>query len=105
MPWSEARETCQKYGGDLASILNVEEYISVLRIMKSAQHAFYIGFTDSAVEGKFIWCDGSNPSSFLNWRKGEPNDYRGEDCTVQTLTGWVDVDCRSAREFICKFFS
>ena len=46
----------------------------------------FIGATDRAVEGTFVWDDGT-PLSFTNWRAGEPNNggsgatYQ-EDCVI-----------------------
>ncbi|MEO6070264.1 MAG: hypothetical protein ABIN57_00220, partial [Chitinophagaceae bacterium] len=37
----------------------------------------WIGLTDAAVEGTFVWENGENCSSFRNWDAGEPNNYNG----------------------------
>ena len=45
---------------------------------------YWIGLTDSAVEGHFIWHHSSKPLSWSNWNKGEPNNSGpgDEDCVV-----------------------
>src|SRR5690606_32247992 len=60
----------------------------------------WIGLTDRAVEGTFVWDDGT-PLSFTNWHAGEPNDGGddpiAEDCVIiagaRVGKGWDDRPC------------
>jgi uncharacterized protein (TIGR03382 family) len=58
---------------------------------------FWIGFTDAAYEGTWVWLDGT-PTGYTHWRTGEPNNglgpYTEEDCATIEPTGtWSDADC------------
>ena len=55
----------------------------------------WIGLSDSAVEGTFVWSDGL-PAAILNWSGGEPDDGGGpgSEDFVQIDSGsglWFDV--------------
>lgn len=59
----------------------------------------FVGATDLAVEGSFVWDDGT-PVGYTHWRTGEPNNGAGmyqEDCVViagaRTGGGWDDRPC------------
>jgi lectin-like protein len=59
----------------------------------------YIGLTDQAVEGTFVWVDGS-PLVFANWQPNEPSNGGGsyqEDCAIiagaRMTEQWDDRPC------------
>ena len=64
-----------------------------------------IGFTDSALENKWVWTDGSL-TSYVHWKAKQPDNNRNEDCGVLTLPGWEgywnDVSCSHKYNYICK---
>jgi len=62
----------------------------------------WIGFTDEAEEGKFVWSDGIT-SEYTNWNGGEPNNWgNNENCTTMKGSGkWNDLSCNNQRRFIC----
>ncbi|XP_077983266.1 low affinity immunoglobulin epsilon Fc receptor-like [Glandiceps talaboti] len=50
-------------------------------------YGFFIGLTDDAAEGNYVWNDGVStcPIDYSNWHSGEPNnnpkqDVNGQDC-------------------------
>lgn len=57
----------------------------------------WIGFTDTSLEGTFVWVDGQ-PVTFTNWIFGMPFDPSGnEDFTLISSGGkWVDVEGTSS---------
>ena len=58
---------------------------------------YWIGLTDSAVEGQFIWEHSSKPLEWSHWAWFEPNNARGnEDCVMSGYGNdgvWDDMDC------------
>ena len=102
--WDNSRAWCKRHGGDLASIVDDEEYRIVEELISAFPDSrFHIGLTDVANEGTFVWSDGSQ-LSFLKCNGGEPNNHGGaEDCVEQQQSGWNDGTCASILPFICKF--
>ncbi|XP_073686255.1 uncharacterized protein [Garra rufa] len=97
--WTESRRYCTERGADLISINNREEQEFAKKF--SHGNAFWIGLTDSDVEGTWKWLDGSTlPSGF--WGSGEPNGRRGENCVASYPSGWCDYPCNDAFRWICE---
>lgn len=65
---------------------------------------YWIGLTDEAVEGTFVWDDGSK-LEYSGWNIGEPNDYRAaEDCVqIRKGGGWNDISCSYTSPFVCQY--
>ncbi len=107
LPFAQARTTCQSFGGDLVVIEDMAENDFIVAEPTPATMGvggFWIGLTDAAAEGTFVWVDGTAPT-FTAWNMGEPNDGGGdEDCGEMSTTsgGWNDVGCAMARAFICE---
>ncbi|XP_052423970.1 C-type lectin domain family 4 member A isoform X1 [Carassius gibelio] len=103
--WSESRRDCLKRRADLIIINNREEYDFVQN--HTVKKEFWIGVTDSDVEGSWKWVDGSALNSEL-WASREPNGGRVENCAVTYLTerpdllGLIDVRCNNAYQWICE---
>ncbi|XP_036452361.1 uncharacterized protein LOC118825699 [Colossoma macropomum] len=96
--WREAQEHCRTFYTDLASARNSSENQAVNVASKFQQ--VWIGlFKDS-----WVWSDQSD-SSYRFWKTNQPNNLKGQDCTVATMnrTGrWNDVSCGNANAFICQ---
>lgn len=90
-------------GGDFASIKNKKDENEIKKTIASYHHeqGFWFGLNDLASEGNFVWSDGSL-SSYTNWRYGEPNGGRGENCMVSggPMT-WVDGYCDKKAFLVC----
>uniref|UniRef100_A0A3Q4I0B1 C-type lectin domain-containing protein n=1 Tax=Neolamprologus brichardi TaxID=32507 RepID=A0A3Q4I0B1_NEOBR len=98
--WNMSREECRAKRGDLVKIESREE---------QDEDKFWIGLTDSAVEGRWLWVDGSQLNQSLTfWRMKEPDNWKGthgehpdgEDCVRMGETGeagnlewWFDAFC------------
>ncbi|XP_053191391.1 C-type lectin domain family 4 member M-like [Scomber japonicus] len=88
--WHESRADCISRGADLVVIDNLEEqkYVSGnIDSMRSAadvwQSGFWIGLTDTEVEGTWVWINNVTDVEQRYWMDGEPNNLRqGEDCAV-----------------------
>ena len=74
------------------------------RLSGSAYTYTFIGLhRDPKDINRWKWIDGSHPS-YLNWDKGEPNNYRGrEHCASIGKPGlWHDGWCGNQRPYVCK---
>jgi hypothetical protein len=76
---TDARNFATSEGGFLATIRDQEE-LDWVRAAGVTQLA-WIGLTDIAVEGDFVWDDG-DASTFQFWAPGEPNSAGDEDNVV-----------------------
>ncbi|XP_073729802.1 uncharacterized protein [Misgurnus anguillicaudatus] len=98
--WTESRRYCIERGADLIIINNKEEQLFVR--MVTGCNGVWIGLSDSDVEGKWKWVDGSTLISGF-WERGEPNSYAGdEDCAVSYPLEWADFSCTDAFKWICN---
>jgi len=102
--WNDARKTCQLEGGDL---VNVDH--PVINAWLSEQDpklgVLWIGATDNAKEGTYVWTNGS-PASKEFWWPGEPNNCcGGQNCAVVNFKKpgkWDDQGCAIKNSFACQ---
>jgi hypothetical protein len=101
--FADARTSCMSFGGDLVVIGDQAEQDFLLGQPLTAGPN-YIGLSDEAVEGTFVWVDGS-ALVFSAWNTGEPNDaLEGEDCVQLAVPDgvWNDIACATASPFVCE---
>ena len=82
-------------GGYAAAINDAAENTWVRDAVTAAAGGikYWIGLTDSANEGTFVWQSGE-ALTYTNWSAGEPNNLLGEDCVeVYTNAKWNDLEC------------
>ncbi|XP_048011580.1 hepatic lectin-like [Megalobrama amblycephala] len=94
--WTESRRYCTERGADLIIINNraEQEFVSF--------DGFWIGLTDSDVEGRWKWVDGTNMTSGF-WATAQPdNSNDDEDCAYAFSSGWNDYPCKRAIRWICE---
>ncbi|XP_067247295.1 CD209 antigen-like protein C [Chanodichthys erythropterus] len=97
--WTESRRYCTERGADLIIINNGEEQEFVKKI--SGGTGVWIGLTDSVVEDRWKWVDGSTLNSGF-WESGEPKGQRAENCALLFSSGWHDYPCNDAFKWICE---
>lgn len=103
LTFAEARATCMGFGGDLVVIDDQAEQ-DFLLAQPVAAGPNYIGLSDEATEGTFVWVDGS-ALGFTAWNTGEPNNaLDGEDCAQLAAPEgvWNDIACTTASAFVCE---
>ena len=82
--WTSARATALAMGTgwDLATITSAAENAfaisSLLPTSPASRSHFWLGATDAAVEGTFVWVTGE-AFTYTNWWGGEPNNVGNED--------------------------
>eukprot|EP00092_Neocalanus_flemingeri_P103047 GFUD01131827.1.p1 GENE.GFUD01131827.1~~GFUD01131827.1.p1 ORF type:complete len:228 (-),score=41.75 GFUD01131827.1:15-698(-) len=102
--WEDAELRCTQDGGHLASILSEEERKFIQdNLYINKYQTTWIGANDRAVEGVWVWTDGS-AWEFTDWKEGEPNNSGGEDCGhLYYYNGkWADTSCTLVSSFLCK---
>jgi hypothetical protein len=117
LSYTAARGACTSSGMRLVRLTSGEEHSFLrLRSQKDSYSKYHIGASDAAMEGKWLWDDGTqfwngNQSGtavggkFAFWASGEPNDQNGdENCAeVQSIQGFNDSVCDAeTKPFICK---
>ena len=100
LTWSEASAACQAAGQHLASVQSAAE--NALLVTAAAGNRVWIGGTDAASEGTWVWSPSGTPLSYANWGVLEPNNAgNGEDC----LNGpelWNDLPCTAKQKYVCQ---
>jgi mannose receptor, C type len=106
MVWGDALKHCQGNGGHLVSVADAGEDAFVFDGANQFSNAkFWMGLNDIAVEGKFVWQDGS-PVTYTHWEPMEPNEQGDEDCMqgnrFHPKSTWNDESCQQAYRFVCE---
>ena len=112
LSWSEASADCLGKGLQLATVQSASENAQ-LRTAAAGNRA-WIGGTDAASEGTWVWSPSGMPLSYTNWHSGQPDNRgpsRNEDClefnwgpSGTSGTGkWNDADCSAyKRKYVCE---
>ncbi|XP_076828848.1 macrophage mannose receptor 1-like isoform X2 [Brachyhypopomus gauderio] len=102
--WVEARDACLREGGDLLSILSVEEQSFVIsRLGYFNTDELWLGFSDLTSPMLFEWSDHSSVP-FTWWEESEPSPADEEDCVVMRGEEgkWANEICQRQCGYICK---
>ena len=99
---AQADAACRLRNQTLATHVTPSDLAS-LALAPGILNTLWVGLTDVATEGTFLWDDGTAMTMTENqlWSMGEPNDLRGEDCVVIGSSGLNDVNCESSKSFLC----
>ena len=107
--WQQARDVCIRKGAHLVDIDSEEENTFVANFADTGGLIvnYWIGVNDLDSENDFRGSDGST-HKFFNWREGEPNNSKEEDC-IEVIrkawsleSKWNDIDCSESRPFVCE---
>ena len=85
-----------------SAINNVVDDDFVRDLMREYGH-YWIGLNDQAVEGTFVWQDGSTPN-YTNWQSGQPDQGSRANCGLKSKNDgrWKDGICGIPRKFVCS---
>jgi hypothetical protein len=97
-----AKELCEGVGGGahLVSIHDEDQSFWLAQTAMQVDFEWWIGLTDAAVEGTFVWDDGT-PFDYDGWNSDEPNSLGDEDCGQLSSWGWNDLNCDQPLGYIC----
>lgn len=113
--WYDGNSSCARIGAHLIKIESDEENEFVKKNFLTSGNLMmvWIGLSDIAVEGRWIWTDGTElqSSGFNNWGKHQPSNHNNQDC-VATIHGysagriwiaeWNDYGCLHTIGYICE---
>ena len=89
-PYVNAWATASSYNGMPGYLVSILSQAEQGFLSGTFGANFWIGFTDEALEGTWVWTSGE-PVSYTNWAPGEPNNVGDEDYAVQYWYGWNDT--------------
>ena len=101
----DALTYCNEKGGVLAEPTSSLIQSTLESLAHDANTFLWIGATDAASEGNFVWMSGAE-FSYTNWKAPEPNNGSGnEHCVVLRGYGaamgqWIDVNCNGWNAWI-----
>ncbi len=102
--WHEARASCEALGMQLATVHFAAELAQFNLIGELADT--WIGATDAAVEGTFVYPDTNTSVSTViaPWAASQPdNAGAGEHCLSRNSNGeWVDKSCGDQSRAVCS---
>ena len=112
--YSEAKSYCVAQGMRLASIHSSAQNAAI-QAAASGLSSVWVGGTDSASEGVWVWEDGITFSvgdralggAIVRWKGGEPNNWGNEDCLSFSVSDgkWNDGGCWYSLPFVCEIAS
>ncbi len=112
VPWDDARVRCQVLLGDLAIVDDSLENDYIHGEVDPLVGKWWLGLSDLALEGQFLWVDGTPLDPDLDlWAADEPNNVASDaagaaNCvtlvTDLPLPRWRDQVCSSPRRPTCE---
>ncbi|XP_045190001.2 perlucin-like [Mercenaria mercenaria] len=110
--WDEANVYCEAYGAELATVADQVEQTFLAGYLQRLTQGFFnsgifwLGASDMAAEGSWVWNKTGSSVSYTNWKDGEPNNANGgEDCLTITFSDsfrWNDNNCNNKFNFVCE---
>eukprot|EP00964_Phaeocystis_antarctica_P054976 scaffold32325_cov65-Phaeocystis_antarctica.AAC.1 len=101
LSWGDANAACLAAGLQLATVQSAAQ--NALLVTAAAGNHVWIGGTDAASEGAWVWSPSNTPLSYTNWYPSEPNNSGGEDCLMGNYGGkWNDGTCTEKNKYVCQ---
>ncbi len=98
-----ARAECQRRGLDLAHVDSADENAALADLLRrTGAGGIWIGLTDTAVEGTYVWIDGV-ATPYTHWGPGEPVVQGDADCVrLAAWASWSVTPCGDANAALCE---
>lgn len=115
--WPDSRADCISRGGDLLVINNLEEQKAINNNLPKItgtgvqwKTGFWIGLTDSATNGVWVWVNNVAENNTMYWQTGQPNTESSSDAhcaafarNIVSWRSWYNRNCQNdALNWICE---
>ena len=104
LSWHDANAACLAAGLQLATVQSAAQNAAL--VTAAAGNAAWIGGTDAASEGTWVWSPSNTPLSYTNWARSEPNNANGgQHCLVGNYNDageWDDQTCHGKVKYVCQ---
>ncbi|XP_062596066.1 perlucin-like protein [Saccostrea cucullata] len=106
----KAKSICQQHGSKLVEIETADEnnFLRSHIVGTHPQNGYWIGLSDIAKEGEWVWPSTGSVASFYDWARSpvhQPDNLSNQDCAM-FFTGfnfhWDDNTCTVKAGFICE---
>ncbi|XP_066304410.1 polycystin-1-like protein 2 [Branchiostoma lanceolatum] len=81
-PWDVAQSDCRFHGGNVVSFSSLAEYTMVANIVGDGAVTWWIGLNDMAMEGTWLWLNGTWSGEPFPWQPSEPDGGTAENCAA-----------------------
>lgn len=103
--WPDARAKCMEWGGDLASVHDMDEYDKIKKIVTNSDN-FWLGANDLKSEGRWMWSDGGK-GTFIRelWGMDQPSGGNTYNCAYTDLSRLylMNTGCEDSNySYVCK---
>ena len=103
MNFYKANTSCISQGAGLVSIEDSDE-LGFLDTLLAKGEKVFVGMTDIAEEGRWVWMDGSVPKLDPLWHGNHPDGGDEENCGEYVQDhGFHDIECDDTRPYVCKY--
>jgi len=105
MSWFDAKNTCANVGYYLARIdSEAEENFLAQEELAKGGGGWWIGLSDSDMEGAWKWSVDGSYNGYTNWIAGEPNGGTVSNCALDNGVGgeWNDENCSNLYKYVCE---
>jgi hypothetical protein len=93
--WRSAEADCENDGAHLVVVGSQAEDLAL-------PDQYWIGYSETVVQGTFLWVTGPGASTYTNWASLEPDLLAGAYCTTTRPDNWHDDNCGEAKPYICE---
>ena len=99
----QANLNCISEEAGLVWIEDFDELDFLDTILADGEKVF-VGMTDIAVEGHWVWMDGSAPKLSPLWHGNQPDGGLSENCgEYEQKHGFHDKKCDENKKYVCKY--
>ena len=98
--YEDATKICQDAGGKLPEPRNSEEN-DFLDNFGTTTKVFFLGLTDTAAEGQWVWTSDDSTVTWKPWKSGEPDGGTSENCCAMYKNAQFVADKKSWKSEGC----